>query len=142
MPGTVLSMQNSYLVKKNYANPPEGDTKPPGGDNSMKFVYHQLNSYIVYIFVQLHWLLSSRNFYLLPELMSTPHNNSAFFFVHFLENEAFLRRVAMVPDGLLKLLTTASKASKKKDNPDWRSILHRAGQTGGPRGAIATPVFW
>ena len=43
MPGTVLSMQNIYLVKKNYANPPEGDTKPPEGDNSMKFVYHQLN---------------------------------------------------------------------------------------------------
>jgi len=36
-------MQNIYLVKKNYANPPEGDTKPPEGDNSMKFVYHQLN---------------------------------------------------------------------------------------------------
>ena len=33
MPGTVLSMQNIYLVKKNYANPPEGDTKPPEGDN-------------------------------------------------------------------------------------------------------------
>ena len=44
MPGTVLSMQNIYLVKKNYANPLEGDTKPPEGDNSMKFVYHQLNS--------------------------------------------------------------------------------------------------
>ena len=43
MPGTFLSMQNIYLVKKNYANPPEGDTKPPEGDNSMKFVYHQLN---------------------------------------------------------------------------------------------------
>ena len=43
MPGTVLSMQNIYLVKKNYANPLEGDTKPPEGDNSMKFVYHQLN---------------------------------------------------------------------------------------------------
>ena len=36
-------MQNIYLVKKNYANPLEGDTKPPEGDNSMKFVYHQLN---------------------------------------------------------------------------------------------------
>jgi len=36
-------MQNIYLVKKNYANPPEGDTKPPEGHNSMKFVYHQLN---------------------------------------------------------------------------------------------------
>jgi len=35
-------MQNIYLVKKNYANPLEGDTKPPEGDNSMKFVYHQL----------------------------------------------------------------------------------------------------
>jgi hypothetical protein len=35
-------MQNIYLVKKNYANPPEGDTKPPEGDNSMKFVYYQL----------------------------------------------------------------------------------------------------
>ena len=45
MPGTVLSMQNIYLVKKNYANPPEGDTKPPEGDNSMKFVYHQLNDF-------------------------------------------------------------------------------------------------
>ena len=44
MPGTVLSMQNIYLVKKNYANPLEGDAKPPEGDNSMKFVYHQLNS--------------------------------------------------------------------------------------------------
>ena len=44
MPGTVLSMQNIYLVKKNYANPPEGGTKPPEGDNSMKFVYHQLNT--------------------------------------------------------------------------------------------------
>ena len=44
MPGIVLSMQNIYLVKKNYANPPEGDTKPPEGDNSMKFVYHQLNN--------------------------------------------------------------------------------------------------
>ena len=43
MPGTVLSMQNIYLVKKSYANPLEGDTKPPEGDNSMKFVYHQLN---------------------------------------------------------------------------------------------------
>ena len=43
MPGTVLSMQNIYLVKKNYANPLEKDTKPPEGDNSMKFVYHQLN---------------------------------------------------------------------------------------------------
>ena len=43
MPGTVLSMQNIYLVKKNYANPLEGDTKPPEGDNFMKFVYHQLN---------------------------------------------------------------------------------------------------
>ena len=43
MPGTVLSMQNIYLVKKNYANPLEGDTKPPEGDNSMKFVYRQLN---------------------------------------------------------------------------------------------------
>ena len=43
MPGTVLLMQNIYLVKKNYANPLEGDTKPPEGDNSMKFVYHQLN---------------------------------------------------------------------------------------------------
>ena len=29
MPGTVLSMQNIYSVKKNHANPPEGDTKPP-----------------------------------------------------------------------------------------------------------------
>ena len=36
-------MQNIYLVKKNYANQPEGDTKPPEGDNFMKFVYHQLN---------------------------------------------------------------------------------------------------
>ena len=36
-------MQNIYLVKKNYANPLEGDTKPPEGDNSMNFVYHQLN---------------------------------------------------------------------------------------------------
>ena len=44
MPGTVLLMQNMYLVKKNYANPLEGDTKPLEGDNSMKFVYHQLNS--------------------------------------------------------------------------------------------------
>ena len=43
MPGTVLSMQSIYLVKKNYANPQEGDTKPPEGDNSMKFAYHQLN---------------------------------------------------------------------------------------------------
>ena len=43
VPGTVLSMQNIYLVKKNYANPLEGDPKPPEGDNSMKFVYHQLN---------------------------------------------------------------------------------------------------
>ena len=39
MPGTVLSMQNINLVKKNYANPLEGDTKPPEGDNSMKFVH-------------------------------------------------------------------------------------------------------
>ena len=44
MPGTVLSMQNIYLVKKNYANPPEGDTKPPEDSASMKFVYHQLKS--------------------------------------------------------------------------------------------------
>ena len=44
MPGTVLSMQNIYLVKKNYANPPEGDTKPPEDSASMKFVYHQLNA--------------------------------------------------------------------------------------------------
>ena len=36
-------MQNIYLVKKNYANPPEGDTKPPEDSASMKFVYHQLN---------------------------------------------------------------------------------------------------
>ena len=43
MPGTVLSMQNIHLVKKNYANPPEGDTKPPEDSASMKFVYHQLN---------------------------------------------------------------------------------------------------
>ena len=42
MAGTVLSMQNIYLVKKNYTNPLEGDTKQPEGDNSMKFVYHQL----------------------------------------------------------------------------------------------------
>jgi len=48
----------------------------------------------------------------------------------------------MVPDGLLKLLTAASKMSKKKNNPDWRTILHRVGQTGEPREAIATPVFW
>ena len=45
MPGTVLSMQNIYLVKKNYANPPEEDTKPPEDSASMKFVYHQLNRY-------------------------------------------------------------------------------------------------
>ena len=44
MSGTVLSMQNIYLVKKNDVNPLEGDTKPPEGDNFMKFVYHQLNS--------------------------------------------------------------------------------------------------
>ena len=44
MPVTVLSMQNIYLVKKNYANPPEGDTKPPEDSASMKFVYHQLNT--------------------------------------------------------------------------------------------------
>ena len=44
MPGTVLSMQNIYLVKKNYANLPEGDTKPPEDSASMKFVYHQLNT--------------------------------------------------------------------------------------------------
>ena len=44
MPGTVLSMQNIYLVKKNYANPPEGDTKPPEDSATMKFVYHQLNA--------------------------------------------------------------------------------------------------
>jgi len=31
------------LVKKNYANPLEGDTKPPEDSASMKFVYHQLN---------------------------------------------------------------------------------------------------
>ena len=31
-------MQNIYLVKKNYANPPEGDTKPPEDSASMKFV--------------------------------------------------------------------------------------------------------
>jgi len=43
MPGTVLSMQNMYLVKKNYANPLEGDTKPPEDSASMKFVVHQLN---------------------------------------------------------------------------------------------------
>ena len=49
MPGTVLSMQNIYLVKKNYANPLEGDTKPPEGDNSMKFVYHPLNRKIQYL---------------------------------------------------------------------------------------------
>ena len=59
-------------------------------------------------------------------------------FVDFLENEAFLRRVAMVPNGLLTLLT--SKMSKKEDNPDWKPFLDRAGQT--PRGAFATPVFW
>ena len=41
-------MQNIYLVKKNYANPLEGDTKPPEGDNSMKFVYHQLNRVILW----------------------------------------------------------------------------------------------
>ena len=45
MPGTVLSMQSIYLVKKNYANPPEGDTKPLEDSTSMKFVYHQLNSF-------------------------------------------------------------------------------------------------
>ena len=45
MPGTVLSMQNISLVKKNYANPPEGDTKPPEDSASMKFVYHQLNKF-------------------------------------------------------------------------------------------------
>ena len=43
MPGTVLSMQNMYLVKKNHANPLEGDTKPPEDSASMKFVVHQLN---------------------------------------------------------------------------------------------------
>ena len=48
MPGTVLSMQNIYLVKKNYANPLEGDTKPPEDSASMKFVYHQLNSQSVF----------------------------------------------------------------------------------------------
>ena len=53
MPGTVLSMQNIYLVKKNYANPPEGDTKPPEGDNSMKFVYHQLNRTVTFIEIKL-----------------------------------------------------------------------------------------
>ena len=36
-----------YLVKKKYANPLEGDTKPPEGDNSMKFVYHQLNGKVI-----------------------------------------------------------------------------------------------
>ena len=46
MPGTVLSMQNIYLVKKNYANPLEGDTKPPEDSASMKFVVHQLNNRI------------------------------------------------------------------------------------------------
>ena len=50
MPGTVLSMQNFYLVKKNYANPPEGDTKPPEDSASMKFVYHQLNEQRVCVF--------------------------------------------------------------------------------------------
>ena len=44
MPGTVLLMQNIYLVKKNYANPLEGDSKPPEDSASMKFVYHQLNT--------------------------------------------------------------------------------------------------
>ena len=48
MPGTVLLMQNIYLVKKKYANPLEGDTKPPKCDNSMKFVYHQLNAKHLY----------------------------------------------------------------------------------------------
>ena len=52
MPGTVLSMQSIDLVKKNYANPLEGDTKPPEGDNSMKFVYHQLNLEKVLLRVQ------------------------------------------------------------------------------------------
>ena len=51
MPGTVLSMQNIYLVKKNYANPPEGDTKPPEDSASMKFVYHQLNYYSLFVSV-------------------------------------------------------------------------------------------
>ena len=50
MPGTVLSMQNIYLVKKNYANPLEGDTKPPEDSASMKFVYHQLNSLNIILF--------------------------------------------------------------------------------------------
>ena len=49
MPGTVLSMQNMYLVKKNYANPREGDTKPPEDSASMKFVVHQLNNFIIYL---------------------------------------------------------------------------------------------
>jgi len=41
------------LVKKNYANPLEGDTKPPEGDNSMKFVYHQLNDFMPFMPIQL-----------------------------------------------------------------------------------------
>jgi hypothetical protein len=43
-------MQNIYLVKKNYANPPEGDTKPPEDSASMKFVYHQLNAQSAFFF--------------------------------------------------------------------------------------------
>jgi len=39
------------LVKKNYANPLEGDTKPPEDSASMKFVYHQLN-WLGYCFLQ------------------------------------------------------------------------------------------
>ena len=52
MPGTVLSMQNIYLVKKNYANPLEGDTKPPEDSASMKFVVHQLNSLYFALFLR------------------------------------------------------------------------------------------
>ena len=44
MPGTVLSMQNIYLVKESDANTPEGDTKPPEDSASIKFVYHHLNN--------------------------------------------------------------------------------------------------
>ena len=32
-PGTVLLMQNVDLGHTSDTNPPEGDTKPPGGDN-------------------------------------------------------------------------------------------------------------
>ena len=38
-----IDAKYSTWSNKSVANLLEGDTKPPEGDNSMKFVYHQLN---------------------------------------------------------------------------------------------------